>query len=72
MYWQNMSFLLRMKPKYCQVIFRVNIGPPIEERSSREELKTLRSGKMKDFSFSMFNSQTKLIQKRRNNIVTTK
>ena len=32
----------------------------------------MRSRKMKDFSFPMFNSQTKLIQKRRNNIVTTK
>ena len=32
----------------------------------------MRSGKMKDFSFPMFDSQTKLIQKRRNNIVTTK
>ena len=40
MCWQNVSFLSKIKPKYCQIVFRVNIGPLIKERSSGGELKT--------------------------------
>ena len=51
---------------------RVNTRPLIVERSNKEELKTLWSGKVKDFSFPIFDNQAKLVQKRWNNIVTTK
>ena len=47
-----MSFLSKMKPKYHHVVFRVNVGPPINKRSSREGLKS--SWDLKKWKTSVF------------------